>query len=251
MAYKRGDKIALFSASFLPARLMYHFTMLLVRVVDWLIFRLKIEGREHLRHLHSGLLVSNHTLVLDPGIIAHVIRPRRTYFTMLEETACIPLLGTFVRMLGAVPIPAKTSAMRILEKAVRSDLKDLPFVHVFPEGDCYLWNQQIEKFQLGAFYLACRLKLPIVPITTVLLKRSWFGRESLNFAGHTVRIPPQVKVVVGEPLYPNGRHNSSVKRAAQDLSQQVRTVMQHTIDQQEGCKDLSKGRMPRLAIQTN
>jgi len=138
MAYKRGQKIAAYGSSFIPARVIFHFTLLLVLLVDRLIFRLRIEGRERLQRVAFGLLVSNHTLVLDPGIIAHVLRPRRTYFTMLEETACIPLLGTFVRLLGAVPIPASSGAIRILERAIRTNLRDLPFVHVFPEGECYL-----------------------------------------------------------------------------------------------------------------
>ena len=91
MAYKRGNRITSFGASFIPALVMFHFIMLLVRLVNWLIFRLHIEERQRLRSLKGGLLVSNHTLVLDPGIIAHTISPKRTYFTMLEETATIPL----------------------------------------------------------------------------------------------------------------------------------------------------------------
>lgn len=249
MAYKRGEKIAAYGSSFIPAKVMYHFTLLLVLLVNRLIFRLKIEGRERLQRVTSGLLVSNHTLVLDPGIIAHVLRPLRTYFTMLEETACIPLLGTFVRLLGAIPIPASSGAVRILERAMRTDLRDLPFVHVFPEGDCYLWNQQIKEFRLGAFYLACRLRLPIVPITTVLHQRHWLGLESFQFAGRTLRIPPQVTVIVGEAVYPNGIAGGSLKREATEMSCRIRSVMQRTIDHRGGNKSMSKGRMPRLALQ--
>jgi 1-acyl-sn-glycerol-3-phosphate acyltransferase len=249
MAYKRGDKIAAFTASFLPSRVVYQITLVLVRLVDWLVFRLRIEGRDNLTAVESALLVSNHTLILDPGIIAHVISPRRTYFTMLEETACIPWLGTFVRLLGAVPIPAKAAAMRILEKAIRSELADLPFVHVFPEGECYLWNQQIQSFQLGAFYLACRLGQPVVPVTTVLHERRWFGRQSFRLAGLTLRIPPQVTVVVGQPVYPMSSENFSLKHKSIDLSRSVRSIMQQTIDLRGGNKNLSRGQMPRIALQ--
>jgi 1-acyl-sn-glycerol-3-phosphate acyltransferase len=249
MAYRRGDRIDGFDASFVPAKIMFHFTLLLVRVVNRLIFRLRIEGTEQLQRVPSALLVSNHTLVLDPGIIAHAIRPRRTYFTMLEETACIPLLGTFVRLLGAVPIQPGSAAVRILEKAMRTNLRDLPFVHLFPEGECYLWNQQIEEFRLGAFYLACRLRLPVVPITTVLHQRHWLGRESFHFAGRTLRIPPQVTVVVGEPVYPDGTADRSPKREATEMSRQIRSIMQRTIDQRGGSKTMSRGRMPRLVLQ--
>ena len=249
MAYERGKRISAYGPSFIPATVVFHFTLLLVMIVNRLIFRLRIEGRERLRRVSSGLLVSNHTLVLDPGIIAHVLRPQRTYFTMLEETACIPLLGTFVRLLGAVPIPARAAAMRTLEKAIRTNLQDLPFVHVFPEGECYLWNQEIEEFRLGAFYLACRLRLPVVPITTVLHQRHWLGRETFHFAGRTLRIPPRVTVVVGEPVYPNGTAERSAKREAAEMSRKIRSVMQRTIDQRGGSKSMSRGRMQRLALQ--
>jgi len=249
MAYKRGEKIAAYGSSFFPAKVMFHFTLLLVLLVNRLVFRLKIEGREQLQQVTSALLVSNHTLVLDPGIIAHVLRPQRTYFTMLEETACIPLLGTFVRLLGAVPIPASSGALRILERAIRTNLQDLPFVHVFPEGECYLWNQEIKNFQLGAFYLACRLRLPIVPITTVLHQRLWLGRESFHFAGRTFRVPPQVTVVVGKAVYPNGSAGGSLKREAMEMSRRIRSFMQLTIDHRGGSKSISKGTMPRLALQ--
>ena len=249
MAYKRGNRISAYGSSFIPAKLMFHFTLLAVLLVNRLIFRLRIEERERLQRVTSGLLVSNHTLVLDPGIIAHVLQPRRTYFTMLEETACIPLLGTFVRLLGAIPIPASSGAVRILETALRTDLQDLPFVHVFPEGECYLWNQEIEEFRLGAFYLACRLRLPVVPITTVLNRRRWLGRESFHFAGRTLRIPPRVTVVVGEPVYPDGTEDRSPKREAMEMSRKIRSVMQQTIDRRGGSKSMSRGRMPRLALQ--
>jgi 1-acyl-sn-glycerol-3-phosphate acyltransferase len=249
MAYKLGDRIAMFNASFLPAKVVFHITLLFVRLADRLIFRLRIEGREHLRQVRFGLLVSNHTLVVDPGIIAHVIRPRRTYFTMLEETACIPLLGTFVRLLGAVPIPASAAAIRILEAAVRTDLRDLPFVHLFPEGECYLWNQQIEAFRPGAFYLACRLHLTIVPVTTVLRSRRWFGRDSFPLGRLTLRVPPQVTVVIGEPVRPDGNPARPLKQEAVQLSRKVRSIMQETIDRRRGCKSLYRGRMPRIAPQ--
>ena len=249
MAYKPGQKILTYGPSFIPATVTFHFILLLVVLFNRLIFRLRIEGRERLSEAAPAMLVSNHTLVLDPGIIAHVLRPQRTYFTMLEETACIPLLGTFVRLLGAIPIPTGGAGMRSLERTIRRNLKDRHFLHVFPEGECYLWNQEIKDFQLGAFYLACRLHLPVVPITTVLHQRRWLGRTTFHFAGRTFRIPPQVTAVVGEAVYPKAKTGGALKLEAAELSRETRTIMQRTIDQLGGSKGLSKGKMPRLALQ--
>ena len=249
MAYQRGERIPAYSSSFIPSTVIFHFTLLLVVLVNRLVFRLRIEGRERLSQVASALLVSNHTLVLDPGIIAHVLQPHRAYFTMLEETACIPLLGTFVRLLGAIPIPNRAAAVRSLERTIRRNLKDQPFVHVFPEGECYLWNQEIKDFQPGAFYLACRLGLPVVPVTTVLHERRWLGRTTFHFAGRTFRIPPQVTAVVGEAMYPKATAGRALKLEAVEMSRKTRLTMQRTIDRLEGSKTLSKGKMPRLALQ--
>ena len=249
MAYKRGEKILTYSSSFIPATVTFHFILLLVVLFNRLIFRLRIEGRERLRGVASALLVSNHTQVLDPGIIAHVLRPQRTYFTMLEDTACIPLLGTFVRLLGAIPIPTRAAAMRSLERTIRRNLEDLHFVHVFPEGECYLWNQEVRDFQLGAFYLACRLGLPVVPVTTVLHERRWLGRTTFHFAGRTFRVPPQVTAIIGEAMYPKTTAGGALKHEAAEMSRKTRWIMQRTIDQLGGSKSLSKGKMPRLALQ--
>ena len=55
MAYKRGTKIAAYGSSFIPATVMFHFTLFLVQLVDWLLFRLTIEGKEQLQGLSSAL----------------------------------------------------------------------------------------------------------------------------------------------------------------------------------------------------
>jgi 1-acyl-sn-glycerol-3-phosphate acyltransferase len=279
MAYRKGDSIIGFTPSFPPFVYLYHFLLLLVRLVDWLVFRLTIKGRENMRKVERALLVSNHTLLMDPGIIAHAIRPRRTYFTMLEETALIPHLGTFVRLLGGVPIPEHHASVRTLETAVLQALQDLGFIHFFPEGECYRRNQDIRPFHPGAFFLACRLRVPVVPLTTVLYERQWFGKSSFSMLGRTLRLPLRVTIVIGEPLYAedflgaclhtsrsdSGNYQfaglsrttcpgivetaTSLKGAAKAMSRYVRELMQATVDREGGCKTICNGKMPRLVKQ--
>ncbi len=268
MAYKKGSRILGFDPSFLPSFLAFQLCLFLVRIVDWLVFTARIKGRENLRAVQSAVIVSNHTLVIDPGVIAHVIRPRRTYFTMLEETALIPYLGTFVRLLGAMPIPP--NSMRRLENAAIQAVEKTGFIHFFPEGECFLWNQEIRPFSPGAFFLACRLRLPVIPITTVLHERKLFGRRSFSVFGRVMRVPPRLTVIVGKPLHPekflngNGKKQShapatgslhpangkeSMRKASKNMGETARIQMQETIDHEGGCKALYRGMMPRLATQ--
>jgi 1-acyl-sn-glycerol-3-phosphate acyltransferase len=255
MAYRKGANIIGFTPPFLPFIILYHLVVSLMRLVDLLVYRVRIKGKENLPRKGGAVLVSNHTLLLDPGVLAHAIRPSRTYFTMLEETALIPFLGTFVRLLGGVPIPERPGALLALDTAARTALREIGFIHFFPEGECYRENQEIQPFHPGAFLLACRLNVPLVPITTVLHETRWRGRRSFRFAGKEILLPPRITVVIGAPvpaplalLPAAGRIDDgvSLKRAARTLSEQVRASMQATIDREKGSKTMSRGIMPRL-----
>jgi 1-acyl-sn-glycerol-3-phosphate acyltransferase len=259
MPYQQGDRIVRFSPSFLPFRVFFYLMLVLVKAIDWLVFRLRIEGREHLRGLERAVLVSNHTLLMDPAVLAHAIRPRRTYFTMLEETAMIPFLGTFVRLLGAIPIPEAPASVRMLERGFAAALSGLGFVHFFPEGELYRWNQALRPFRPGAFLIACRLKVPVLPLTIVLRERRLWGRSSFGLFGRTIHLPPRVVVVIGEPVFaapavrttgtPSGTapgFRTSLRGTAEALGLSVRRRMQATIDAKGGARSLYRGAMPRL-----
>jgi 1-acyl-sn-glycerol-3-phosphate acyltransferase len=167
---------------------------------------------------------------------------------MLEETALIPFLGTFVRLLGGVPIPERVGALRTLDTAARSALALLGFIHFFPEGECYDGNQDIRPFQWGAFLLAARLGVPVVPVTTVLHERRWRGHPTITILGHSFRLPPRVTIVIGAPRSApsSGRLAGSLKAAAAAWAEEVRADMQAVIDREGGSRVLYRGMMPRL-----
>ena len=164
---------------------------------------------------------------------------------MLEETALIPGLGTFVRLLGAIPIPERLNALRELENAARTAFDQLGFIHFFPEGELCRENQQLQPFHPGAFLLACRLGVPVVPVTTVLHQRLWRGKDTVRIGGRSFRLPPRITIVIGSPVPPPAGTRLA-SRAAREMAQQVRGIMQEAIDRRGGCKSISRGRMPRL-----
>ncbi|MBN1837604.1 MAG: 1-acyl-sn-glycerol-3-phosphate acyltransferase [Spirochaetales bacterium] len=247
MAYRSGDEILRFSPSFLPFTAAYYLLLPLVMAIDRLLFRLRVIGRENLAGLRQAVLVSNHTLLMDPAVIAHAIRPRRTYFTMLEETALFPFLGTFVRLLGAIPIPERPASLRILQKNLARALDHLGFVHFFPEGECYRWSQEVRPLRLGALTLAARLGVPVVPITTVLHEQRWLGRRSVCVLGRRLRVPPRVTVVIGEPVDVGVLVGGVDRRRLVCMANRMRRQMQAVIDAAGGCRGLYRGQMPRLS----
>jgi 1-acyl-sn-glycerol-3-phosphate acyltransferase len=252
MAYRKGTKIVGFTPSFFPFVGMFQLIMFPVRLVNWLFYRTRIRGRANLEKTTGAILVSNHTMLLDPAVIAYALGRHRTYFTMLEETALIPYLGTFVRLLGALPIPEGAGSLLSLEGAARRAITELGFLHFFPEGECYRWNQEIQPFRPGAFLLACRLGLPVIPMATVLHERRWRGRTSIRVLGKTRVLPPVVTVIIGRPVRPPLPSSSSepeshaIRGVALRMAAQAREEMQQTIDAMGGSRTIYRGKMPRL-----
>ena len=264
MSYRKGNRIVGYTPSFFPFQALFQLVMLPIRLINWLFYRTRVTGRENLRRCGSAILVSNHTMLLDPAVVAHALGFRRTYFTMLEETALIPYLGTFVRLLGALPIPEGSGSLISLENAARTALSQLGLLHFFSEGECYRWSQDIQPFRPGAFLLACRLGIPVIPMTTVLHERRWRGRTRVRALGRTVPVPPVVTVIIGRPIAPpaaewspaaGGSHPSAaagqpdlhaLRGAALKMSAQVRELMQQTIDRLGGSREIYRGKMPRL-----
>jgi 1-acyl-sn-glycerol-3-phosphate acyltransferase len=251
MAYHRGDPFITSSLGFrLLSHLTYYAVLWPVMFISLVVYRLKVKRRGNLRHVRPAFLVSNHTLLLDPGILSAVIAPFRTLYTMLEETALIPALGTFVRLLGAVPIPEDGSRFRRFEREVREALGRQSLVHFFPEGECFLWSQEVQPFRPGVFLLAARLAVPVVPIATVLHGRSWNGRPYLRLFGRKVPIPPRATAVICRPLHPEPPRlgsDRSLRAVAEALRRRAMAEIQGAIDREGGSKHIYRGQMPRIA----
>ncbi len=184
-----------FSASFrLASSLVFGLTLLIVVAFDQAFFGLRIHGRRNLR-LPRALLVSNHSMTLDPGIIAHALRPRRTLFSAMQRTFAIPVLGTYIRLLGAFPLPTKHPIERLRSPIERAAACH-GFVHFFPEGKLRRGRRDVSGFQDGVFLLSVLTGIPVVPVVIVATPRRLLGREAAF-------LPPRVDVVVGAAMHPD------------------------------------------------
>jgi 1-acyl-sn-glycerol-3-phosphate acyltransferase len=211
--------------------LHYRFLMFLFSLVYWppviiydyLVFGLRIEGRSNLRRASQAgcILVSNHSLYLDPAVLIHTLFPRRAYYFALKSHFRHPLGGPILRLMGGIPVPGR-SEMRTAENTMRQALELGYCVHLFPEGEMKHLNQEIAPFKGGAFYLAARLGVPVVPITLVHRPRRVFGRV-LN------RRFIRVRSVVGEPVEPLKGADETDREAAARIAAMVHRTMVETI----------------------
>ncbi len=204
---------------------VFYATLLLVVLVDTFLLNLRVIGRGNLRRLPKGgaFLITNHSLYLDPGILSHVICPKRTLFSALEETFRIRYLGNYIRLLGAFPIPDQNSLVRLV-RPLRDALRRGWLVHFFPERDLKWQNEVLQPFHPGVFFLAQLFKVPVVPITLVIRHRRLFGAR-------LGRLSFRVTAVIERPIYPAAFAGSGGKRAAVErMAGHARRLMQDCID---------------------
>jgi 1-acyl-sn-glycerol-3-phosphate acyltransferase len=202
---------------------VFHASMLIIMAFNLLVFSLRIKGRHH-AGIKQAFFVSNHLLYFDGPIVAHTLWPERCYFSALEKTFQVPVLGTYLRLMGVFPIPEKNSIRKVTEPIARALLKR-GYIHFFPEGELYRFSQRLEKFQDGVFFFAILKKVPVIPITLVVKKRHLWGKE-ISF------LPYRVISIVGQPVHPDMfiKAGTSRREAMGAMSCHLRQVMQETIE---------------------
>ncbi len=182
MPYKRGRPLADLSIPFqLASAVTFYLVWPIAELVNFIFFSGTYRNRKKLKPFKQAVLVANHMNAFDPVHISGMLLPYRTWHTMLEATVLSPFLGTFTRLLGGVPIPLGASGLSRLLQFAETGLKYRRFILFYPEGECYLYNQEIKDFKPGAFYISASLNIPVIPIVSVLTegrfkRRTFLGR---------------------------------------------------------------------------
>jgi 1-acyl-sn-glycerol-3-phosphate acyltransferase len=101
--------------------------------------------------------------MLDIPALFSVV-PARTRFVAKRELFRIPLFGQAIRLLGFVPVDRedRRAAVKALDDAAELAREKRPIL-VFPEGTRSL-DGRLLPFKKGAFALAHRCRLPVVPM---------------------------------------------------------------------------------------
>jgi 1-acyl-sn-glycerol-3-phosphate acyltransferase len=109
------------------------------------------------------VVVANHASYLD-GVVLKAVLPARFCFVIKKEMVTLPLAGTLLRRIGSEFVDrfnrhsGGMDARRILKAAVGGQA--LVF---FPEGT-FAKEPGVSRFHTGAFAIAARSNLPVVPV---------------------------------------------------------------------------------------
>jgi 1-acyl-sn-glycerol-3-phosphate acyltransferase len=163
------------------------------RLVAWTIFaRIRVHGVEHVQRGRSYVYMANHASLIDtPALFAYL--PYQFRIMAKKSLFNVPFMGWHLRTAGHFPIdhgnPRKIaiSLRRVIEgvKAGRS-------LAVFPEGR-RTGDGQLQPFEFGAFKIAMRAGVPIVPVT---IRGTFKMLPRTSLAPR----PGRVDVVISEPI---------------------------------------------------
>lgn len=174
-------------------RWTYYPGLIWARVICLLsLVRVEIKGQENYRSNDSYIFLCNHQSIYDVFVIYGWLNSRFKWI-MKQELRKIPFVGAACEAAGHIFID-REHPMKSNKSMVEAEqkLKHGASIVMFPEGH-RTRTGKLQKFKRGAFFIACDLHLPIVPIT---IKGAYEVMSPNSFLIH----PGKIEVTIHKPI---------------------------------------------------
>jgi len=219
--------IFLLAALFNVLVAVYIFTLVpefLMRFITWVLvntlYRVRVDGMQHLPEEGPALLVCNHVSFMDPLLLmANLRRPAR--FVMYYRIFHTPLLRFVFRTAKAIPIAGQKEDPVVLQQAydaIDAALADGELVCIFPEGGL-TGDGEIAPFRPGLEKILARRPVPVVPLALRGLWGSVWSRRDTRLG--RLRLPrrfrARVELVVDTPVPPQAASAASLEARVREL----------------------------------
>ncbi len=196
--------------------------------------RLTIIGRERVQRHRPCVYASNHQSQIDYPIVGHIFPDDA--LVMASQIGDWPFMGMLFRSSGSLTlekdVPVRAAAD--LEKAERAIREDGMSVWMFAEGTRGKVPGKLGNFKRGAFRLAARTGVPVIPVVISPLK----PETDL----HARRLTPHdVTLQILDPVYANG----PTREDEDELRVEVRRRIQRTLDDYIGTPAMASTRRQR------
>jgi 1-acyl-sn-glycerol-3-phosphate acyltransferase len=181
--------------------------------------RLTIIGRERVKRHRPCVYASNHQSQIDYPIVGHIFPDDA--LIMASQIGDWPFMGMLFRSSGSIvldrDVPVRAAAA--LDEAERAIREDGLSVWMFAEGTRGKIPGMLGPFKRGAFRLAARTGVPVIPVVISPLK----PETDLRARRLT---PHDVTLQVLDPVYANG----PTREDEDELRDEVRARIQYTLD---------------------
>jgi 1-acyl-sn-glycerol-3-phosphate acyltransferase len=170
--------------------------------------QVRVTGLDRLRHDQAYIYVSNHASLFDiPIVFAGIPDDIRVIYK--KELEKIPVFGWGLKMGAYISVERGHGprAARSLEEAIRK-MRQGASLLLYAEGTRTM-DGRLQPFKRGAFHLAHRSGVPVVPLTIN-------GTYSI-LRKHSVMIRPgTAHLTLGDPIEPSGSTGREAEVALMD-----------------------------------
>lgn len=175
----------------------------IARVLFSLVYRIEIEGKEHLPERGKAIVSPNHFSMMDPIIIGAFL-PRKVNFMAKEELFSNKLFALILNKLGVFPVKRGGADIGAIRTALRI-LNNGDIFCIFPEGTRSKTGE-ILKAKPGAAMIAIRARSPIIPIAII----------------GDYKLFSKVKIIIDKPVYLSDYYDKKVSTDEyRELSQEI------------------------------
>jgi len=168
----------------------------------------------------SYIICPNHTSYLDI-LVLYAVFPHYFVFLGKKELGKIPLFKLFFKKLNIlVDRQSPKGAYDAILKASKR-LEDGTNVVIFPEGTISQLAPRLRPFKNGAFKIASRLNMPIVPVS--FLDNYLLLEDSAKFGARSR--PGKVRVIIHDPLFPQSNSEEDLLNLRKQCQEAIASVL--------------------------
>lgn len=193
----------------------------LVFVIHRIRYGLKIKGRKNLKDAkkyfkNGAMTICNHVYRWDFLAVVQAVR-KKLWFISRTENVMTPDKN-LIRGAGGIPLPQGISGVRQFNEAFDELHSKKKWIHVFPESCRWEFYEPIRPFKIGAFKMAYKYQIPIIPC--VLSYRKPKGIYKIFKLNH-----PLITINIGKVILPNSENgetkNETCKRMRKNAHAQM------------------------------
>ncbi len=168
-----------------------------------LLYPLKIQGREKVPQ-GAALICPNHSHAMDPFLVCFALGKKDNIHIMAKKQLMkIPLIGVFLRGLGAYGVDRGNSDLNAVKDSMRF-LKEGDKVLIFPEGTRVHAQGEVQA-KGGVAMLATRCQVPLVPV----------------YCGERKRLFHKVSIIFGDPYEPQIQGKRATPEENQEIADEI------------------------------
>ena len=172
-----------------------------------------VEGMENIDPDQSYVFVVNHNNMLDIASIgSYLIHPWKSLIK--KEIKKVPLIGFLI---GLIAIPVDRSSKESRKQSLIGMVKHLKSgisILIFPEGTRNRTGEVLRRFYPGAFSVAIKAQVPIIPIVIC-------NHRDMQPVNKLSLYPGKGNIIVLPPVSTQGLQDTDMKTLNQQVYQQM------------------------------